>query len=80
MSLARSESLPFWSFALKPAVSVGTMKPRIERSLASPFVFAHTTAMFAVDPFVIHILEPLRIQLPSPCSLAIVIMPLGFEP
>ena len=65
---------------MKPAVSVGTMKPRIERSLASPFVFAHTTAMCAVDPLVIHILEPLRIHVPSPCSFAIVIIPLGFDP
>src|SRR4051812_2310174 len=80
VSLARSESFPFWSLALNPAVSVGTMNPRIDRSLASPFVFAHTTAMFAVDPLVIHILEPLRSQVPSPCSLAIVIIPLGFEP
>ena len=56
------------------------MKPRIERSLASPFVFAHTTAMFAVEPFVIHIFEPLSTQLPAACSRAIVIMPLGFEP
>ena len=80
MSLARSESLPFWSFALKPFESVGTMKPRIDLSLASPFVFAQTTAMCAVEPFVIHIFAPLSIQLPSACSRAIVIMPLGFEP
>jgi len=80
VSLARSDNFPFWSFALNPAVSVGTMKPRIDRSLGSPLVFAHTTAMFAVDPLVIHILEPLRTQVPSRCSFAIVIIPLGFEP
>src|SRR3954468_9518639 len=80
VSLARSESLPFWSFALNPFVSVGTMKPRIDLSLGSPLVLAHTTAMCAVEPFVIHILAPLRIQLPSACSFAIVVMPLGFDP
>jgi hypothetical protein len=36
--------------------------------------------MFAVEPFVIHILPPLSTQLPSACSRAIVIMPDGFEP
>src|SRR3954465_14987192 len=80
VSLARSESLPFWSFALKPFESVGTMKPRIDLSLGSPLVFAHTTAICAVEPLVIHILAPLRIQLPSACSFAIVIIPLGLDP
>ena len=56
------------------------MKPRIDLSLVSPFVFAHTTAIFAVDPFVIHIFAPFKIHVPSFCSLAIVIMPDGFEP
>ena len=46
----------------------------------SPFVFAHTTAICAVDPLVIHILVPFSIHVPSFCSLAIVIMPDGFEP
>ncbi len=80
MSLARSESLPFWSFALKPLASVGTTKPRIDESLLSPFVFAQTTAICAVDPFVIHILAPFSSHVPSFCSRAIVIMPDGFEP
>ena len=59
---------------------VGTTNPRIDASLLSPFVLAQTTAMWAVEPFVIHILVPLRTQLPSACSRAIVIMPDGFEP
>src|SRR6516162_2478058 len=80
VSLARSDSLPFWSFALKPFVLVGTTKPRIDESVVSPFVFAHTTAICAVEPFVIHILAPLSSHVPSFCSRAIEIMPEGFEP
>ena len=79
MSDARSESLPFWSFAVKPLVSVGTMKPRIDfESLMSP-VFAHTTATVACEPLVIHILAPLSTQ-PSFVSRAVVIIPPGFDP
>src|SRR3954471_11412705 len=80
VSLARSDSLPFWSLALKPLLSVGTMKPRMDLSLASPFVLAHTTEMCACEPFVIHIFAPLRIHEPSFCSFAIVIMPDGLDP
>ena len=80
VSLARSESFPFWSFALKPFVSVGTMNPRIDFWSLSPFVFAHTTATFAWLPFVIHIFAPLMIHEPSFCSFAIVIIPPGSEP
>ena len=56
------------------------MNPRIDLSLGSPFVFAHTTEMFAVDPFVIHIFAPFSTHVPSFCSRAIVTMPEGFEP
>ena len=65
---------------MKPLLSVGTTNPRIDVSLLSPFVFAQTTAICAVDPFVIHILLPFRTHVPSFCSRAIVIMPDGFEP
>jgi hypothetical protein len=56
------------------------MKPRMDLSSASPLVFAHTTAMCAVDPFVIHIFAPFSTHVPSFCCFAIVIMPDGFEP
>src|SRR5689334_18831716 len=80
VSLARSESFPFWSLALKPLLSVGTMKPRMDLSLGSPLVLAQTTEMCACEPLVIHILAPFRIHEPSFCSLAIVIIPDGFDP
>jgi hypothetical protein len=56
------------------------MNPRIELASASPLVLAQTTATFAVDPFVIHILAPFNTHVPSGCWRAIVIMPDGFEP
>ena len=40
---------------------------------------AHTTAMSATDPLVIHIFEPLRIQ-SEPSRRAVVRMPPGLEP
>src|SRR5688572_4695778 len=80
VSEARRESLPFWSLAVNPLVFVGTTKPRIDLSDLSPFVFAHTTATCAWDPFVIHIFPPFRTHVPSFCSRAIVTMPDGFEP
>ena len=46
------------SGAVKPGVPRSTMNPRISPSS----VRAHTTAMSAMEPFVIHILAPLRIQ------------------
>ena len=79
VSLARSDSFPFWSFAEKPCVSVGTMKPRIDSTSSGLPVFAQMIAACAVDPLVIHILAPFRIQ-PLLVSLATVIMPAGFEP
>ena len=79
VSDASSESLPFWSRALKPGVSVGTTKPRIP--LVSPAlpVCAQTTATSAIEPLVIHILVPLSSH-PSSVSRAVVIMPAGFDP
>ena len=56
------------------------MKPRIDLSDLSPFVFAHTTATCACDPLVIHILPPFSTHVPSFCSRAIVTMPAGFDP
>ena len=54
---ARSESLRWILWALKPFASVGTANPRIPSS-----VWAQTTATSARVPLVIHILEPLRTQ------------------
>src|SRR5207247_1222812 len=79
VSLARKLSFPFWSFAEKPFVLVGTMKPRIDSTSSSVPVFAHTIATCAVDPFVIHILAPFSTQ-PSAVSFATVIIPAGFDP
>ena len=81
VSLALSDSLPFWSFALNPCVLVGTMNPRmLAPSVSLSAVFAHTTAACAVEPLVIHIFVPFSTQLPSFSSRARVIMPAGFEP
>src|SRR6266513_2901641 len=79
VSLARRLSLPFWSLALKPLVFVGTRKPRIEFTLSTVPVLAHTMASWAVEPLVIHILAPFNTQ-PSFVSFATVIMPAGFDP
>src|SRR5258708_3457188 len=80
VSLARRDSVPCCSLALNPLLSVGTMNPRIDVSWLSPFVLAQTIAMWAIDPFVIHIFDPLSSQVPSGRSFAIVIIPDGFEP
>ncbi len=72
MSLARSESLPTWSLAVNPLVSVGTMKPRIDLGSSSEPVFAQITATSAIEPLVIHILAPFRTH-ESPSSRAVVI-------
>ena len=59
---ARSESFLWISGAVKPGIPFSTMKPRISPSV----VRAQTIAMSAIEPFVIHILVPFRIQsLPS---------------
>ena len=64
VSLARSESLPFWSFALKPFEFVGTMKPRMLVPSASlSAVFAQTIATCAVEPWVWN--EPKRTFYPA---------------
>lgn len=55
-------------------VPVGTMNPRMPSSVA-----AHTTATSAMEPLVIHILRPLRIQ-SDPSRRARVVMAAGSEP
>ena len=55
---ARRESFLWISGAEKPGMPFSTMKPRT----ASSSVRAHTMAMSAIVPFVIHILAPFRIQ------------------
>ena len=79
MSEASRESFPFWSLAEKPSRPVSTMKPRIEPTSSRSPVLAQITATSAMDPFVIHILAPLRTH-SSPSSTARVIMPPGLEP
>ncbi len=79
MSDASSESLPSWSFALKPSRSVSTMKPRIEGTSSSSPVLAQMIATSAIEPLVIHILDPFSTH-SSPSRTARVSMPPGFEP
>ena len=45
------------SWVVKPSVPLGTRKPRVPSS-----VTAHTTATSAIEPLVIHIFCPCRIQ------------------
>src|SRR5665811_989167 len=71
---ARSDILCLMVLAVKPGASVGTTKPRIPSS-----VCAHTTATSAMEPFVIHIFEPLSIQ-SSPSRRARVRMLPGSDP
>jgi hypothetical protein len=71
--------LPLLVARLKPGVSVGTMKPRMEEVSSRSPVFAQMMAMSAVDPLVIHILAPLSTQ-PSALLVARVIIPPGLEP
>ncbi len=72
MTDARSESFFSMSRALNPGVSVGTTKPAYFPPGRSS-VRAHTMATSAIDPLVIHILVPFRIQ-SSPERLAFVRM------
>jgi hypothetical protein len=51
---------------LKPGVSVGTMKPRMDLSSSPSPVLAQMIATSAVEPLVIHILAPLITHEPSP--------------
>ena len=71
---ARSDSF-LWMFrAVKPRALFGTRKPRMPSG-----VRAHTTAMSATDPLVIHILVPFSTQ-PVPFGLAVVAMLPGSLP
>lgn len=74
MTDARSDILFLISGAENPGVSVGTTNPRTPSS-----VRAQTTATSAMEPLVIHILVPLRIQ-SSPSRLALVRIPPGLDP
>src|SRR2546430_13150914 len=65
---ARSDIF-LWMFReVKPRAPRGTRNPRMPSC-----VDAHTTAMSAIDPLVIHILEPDRTQSP-PLIIAFVFM------
>ena len=55
---ARSDIFLWISGAVKPGIPFSTMKPRI----SSSSVRAQTIAMSAIEPFVIHIFAPFRIQ------------------
>src|SRR5215469_8182523 len=72
---ARNDHLPWTSQALNPRVPFSTRKPRTLSSSA----LAHTTAMSASEPLVIHIFSPFRMYLP-PFFTARVSIPPGFEP
>ena len=72
---ARSESFLWISGAEKPGMSFSTMNPWI----ASSSVRAHTIAMSAIVPFVIHIFAPFRIQ-SEPSRRACVRIEPGSEP
>src|SRR6516162_9427978 len=71
---ARSDIFLWMLRVVNPRAPRGTRNPRIPSG-----VRAQTTAMSAMDPFVIHILEPERTQ-PVPLGLALVFMPPGSEP
>src|ERR1700761_4747432 len=64
--------------AVKPAVLVGTRKPRIPLDSASS-VAAHPTATSATEPLVIHILRPLTTQ-SEPSRRARVFIAAGSDP
>ncbi len=75
MTDARSESLWCISGASNPGMSFSTRKPLI----SPPSVRAQTTATSAIEPFVIHIFAPLRIQ-SEPSRFAVVRIEPGSEP
>ena len=52
---------------------------RAHVSFMPSLVLAHTTATSAIEPLVIHIFDPLRTH-SFPSSLAVVVIPMGFEP
>src|SRR5690606_8257055 len=71
---ARSDALCLISWASKPGVSVGTMKPLMPSSVRAQMI-----ATWARLPLVIHILDPLMIQ-SEPFRRAWVRMDAGSEP
>ena len=71
---ARNDSLLCTSDVVKPRIPRSTRNPRIPAS-----VVAHTTATSAIEPLVIHILVPSRIQSP-PSRRAEVRIDEGSEP
>ncbi len=71
---ARREAFFLISWAENPGLSVGTMKPRTPSS-----VCAHTIAIWAIDPLVIHIFDPSMIQ-SLPSRLALVRIDAGSDP
>jgi len=71
---ARSAIFLCMSLVVKPGLSRGTRKPRTPSS-----VEAHTTAMSAMLPLVIHILDPDSSQ-SEPSRRARVLIPDGSEP
>ena len=75
MTEARRESFLWISGAEKPGIPFSTMKPRISPSS----VRAQTIAMSAIEPFVIHILVPFRIQSEPSRRACVRIVP-GSEP
>jgi hypothetical protein len=71
---ARRENFPLMSRTSSPGVPFSTRKPRNPSS-----VRAHTIARSAIEPFVIQLLLPFRIQrLPS--RTALVRIPRGLDP
>ena len=74
MTEARRDAFFLISGAEKPGLSVGTMNPRTPSS-----VRAQMMAMSAIDPLVIHILEPLMIQ-SDPSRRALVRIEDGSDP
>src|SRR5690349_12244542 len=74
VTLARRDHLSGMSRAVKPLVVVGTKKPR-----TTPSSLAHTSATCAIDPLVIQRLVPDSLY-PPVVRVAVVRMPVGFEP
>ena len=72
---ARKLNFPWISDDEKPSISFSTKKPCIICSSS----FAHITATSAIEPLVIHVFEPLRIQ-SLPSRTAFVTIPPGLEP
>src|SRR5947209_17001477 len=71
---ARIDIFPCSSDDVNPGVPLSTRNPRIPSSAR-----AHTTAISAMEPLVIHVFSPLITQ-HEPCLTARVNMPAGFDP